>query len=143
MERPKNLTFNDKEASQKDWPYHGRLSLFSINFVSRTQTAQTIIGSKASRARDPDGALENDGEIGERDQGRTSTATNQDVSSVNDKFSNLQLLSSSSIKFSNLPLYRQWQEKAFGLRHKREESTKTVPIVAEIGIQRKRGISGC
>lgn len=34
------------------------------------QTIQTIIGPKASRTRDLDGAFENDGEIGERDQGR-------------------------------------------------------------------------
>lgn len=44
------------------------------------QTIQTIIGPKASRTRDLDGAFENDGEIGERDQGRAWIAVKQDVS---------------------------------------------------------------
>ncbi|CAD1476066.1 unnamed protein product, partial [Heterotrigona itama] len=60
-------------------------------------SAETFVGSKASRTRDADSTFKDDGQIGERDQGRTSATISENNVSLN--------LSSSFVAFLHLPFY--------------------------------------
>ena len=85
-------------------------SFFSFHkfCVTHTQSTETAVGSKASRTRDPDSTFKNDGQIGERDQGRTSVASNQnDVSRISRKsnFQNFSFYRLPVVALSNLSFY--------------------------------------
>ena len=116
------------------------------------QTIQTIIGPKASRTRDLDGAFENDGEIGERDQGRAWIAVKQDVSKnkkvEKDKKIIFIFRYLSNLFWSLLLIFilqkrtqKIFDREKIDLRYKYEESAKTLQIIGQIGIQRKRCVS--